>query len=307
MSYKTLSLYLSWLDFKDPCHICTLCLNCTLCTKIKIKSIKTTLYMNILNIFVKPQVPNPLVYALVPKPPGPIRIPTQFEPRKELGPGVKAWQKTPWAEGEKATTESLLLQRTSASRPQWSLSGGSSPSRWSWPPPLSHLALSPPALYPPQCSVTLLVALSFHSKFEGIAMGSRKNSSTFVISLWPWWFTIQGRDGLQPHPKHGGPVWPQQEELHHISSTVFSSALPLRWPIGIIFGILISGLPPSLFSYRCNVRVSCHDIEKSSLPNPSNMDRTHLFEKLEYIVAGLDKTSWIVVFNWGLVSIIQFN
>ena len=44
--------------------------------------------MNILNIFVKPQVPNPLVYALVPKPPGP--IPTQFEPRKELGPGVKA-------------------------------------------------------------------------------------------------------------------------------------------------------------------------------------------------------------------------
>ena len=96
----------------------------------------------------------------------------------------------------------------------------------------------------------LLIALSFHSVFEGIAIGLQ-DKSTDLFSIF---MAVMIHKALMAFSLGLNMAQSKLSTRNFIvSSIVFNSASPL----GIIFGILMSGLPPSMFSDICNGVLQC--------------------------------------------------
>ena len=99
-------------------------------------------------------------------------------------------------------------------------------------------------------SMMLLIALSFHSVFEGIAIGLQ-DKSTDLFSIF---MAVMIHKALMAFSLGLNMAQSKLSTKIFIgSSIVFNSASPL----GVIFGILMSGLPPSMFSDISNGVLQC--------------------------------------------------
>ena len=99
-------------------------------------------------------------------------------------------------------------------------------------------------------SIMLLIALSFHSVFEGIAIGLQDKST----DLYDIFMAVMVHKALMAFSL--GLNMAQSKlstKIFIVSSIVFNSASPL----GIIFGILMSDVPPSLISDISNGLLQC--------------------------------------------------
>lgn len=94
-------------------------------------------------------------------------------------------------------------------------------------------------------SIMLLLALSFHSVFEGIAIGLQDNSGQFasiVIAVIVHKVVMAFSLGLNI----------AQSDLNKRNFLLSTVIFSLASPVGVIIGILMMGLPPSLMRDVCN-------------------------------------------------------
>ena len=99
-------------------------------------------------------------------------------------------------------------------------------------------------------SIMLLLALSFHSVFEGIAIGLQ-DTSTDLFSIFT---AVMIHKALMAFSLGLNMAQSKLSTRNFIvSSIVFNSASPL----GVAIGILISGVPPSMFSDISNGVLQC--------------------------------------------------
>ena len=99
-------------------------------------------------------------------------------------------------------------------------------------------------------SLMLLTALSFHSVFEGIAIGLQDNSAD-LMSIF---IAVMVHKALMAFSLGLNMA---QSDLSGKSFLVSSVVFSLASPLGVIIGIMMSGLPPSLPSDICNGVLQC--------------------------------------------------
>ena len=99
-------------------------------------------------------------------------------------------------------------------------------------------------------SLMLLTALSFHSVFEGIAIGLQDNSAD-LLSIF---LAVMIHKALMAFSLGLNMA---QSDLSGKSFMVSSIVFSLASPLGVTAGILMSGLPPSLPSDICNGVLQC--------------------------------------------------